>query len=218
MKNKRVLGGVVVILAMVALVFINPENRGIVTGLFQSQNSFAGRSKCEWLADLGSPKFLVKAKAHLALVYHEGGDSAVPILIDGLKNGSAQVRAECADILGSYGGHAKAAIPSLVDALKDRAPEVKIRASDSLQKLVPDSKVAIPALAVLLKDHDIEVRLHAAGCLGGFGPDARPAWEDLVTLHKKAKDPYVLDQIAKVMYSIDDVAAEKAGVQQPRIL
>jgi HEAT repeat protein len=219
MKNKRVIWGIAVMVAMVAVaVFINPENRGMVTGLFQSRNSFAGRSKNDWLTDLASSKFSVKSKAHLALIYQEGAESGVPILIDGLKHDSGQVRAECADILGSYGGHGKAAIQPLMAALDDLDPEVKIKASDSLQKLVPDSKVAIPALARLLVDTDKDVRLHAAGCLGGFGADARPAWEALVRLHKEEKDPYILGQVAQAMYLIDNVAAWRAGVEQPRIL
>src|SRR5262249_62398162 len=106
-------------------------------------------------------------------------------------------------------------VQALVRALKDEAREVKIKASDSLQKLVPDSKAAIPALTMLLKDPDTTVRLHAAGCLGGFGADAKMAWADLERLHKKEKDPYVLDQIDKAMYSIDSGAAGKAGVLQP---
>src|SRR5262249_9433150 len=141
--KKRVLCGLIVILAVAAAVFIAPEHRGMVTDLFASKNSFAGRPKNDWLTDLGSAKFLVKSKAHVALAYQEGGRSAVPILIDGLKSGSTQVRAECADILGSYRTRGKEAIQPLVEALKDRNAEVKIKASDSLQKLVPDSKVAI---------------------------------------------------------------------------
>jgi len=219
MKNLRVTLGVAVILAMVAVsVFLIPENRGMVTSLFQSKNSFAGRSKNDWIRDLGSSKFSERSKSHLALVYQEGGTSAVPILIDGLQSDSAQVRAECADILGSYGPHGKTAIQPLVEALKDRAPEVKVKASDSLQKLVPDSKVAIPTLTMLLKDPNTQVRLHAAACLGGFGTDAKTAWADLVRLHKEEKDANVLDQIAKAMYLIDNVAAWREGVEQPRIL
>jgi HEAT repeat protein len=136
-------------------------------------------------------------------------------LIDGLKSDSAQVRAECADILGSYRGHGTAAIQPLVDALKDKDPKVRIKATDSLQKLVPDSIVAIPTLTKLLRDPDMNVRIHAAGCLGGFGPAARLAWDDLMRLRKEQKDSDVLDQIARVMYSIDRAAAEKAGIPQP---
>src|SRR5262249_24065096 len=152
-------------------------------------------------------------------VYQEGNPGSVPMLIDGLKNSSAQVRAECADILGSYrGGHANAAIQPLVDALKDKDSEVRIKATDSLQKLVPDSKAAIPSLTMLLRDQDMNVRVHAAGCLSGFGSEARPAWEDLLRLHKDVKESDVGGQIAKVMYSIDGVAAEKAGVEKPIVI
>jgi HEAT repeat protein len=216
MKNKGLTLGIAVIVAMVAVgVFIVPENRGKVTGLFQSKNSFAAKSKSAWFSDLASSKYSVRDGAHAALVYQEGGPSAVPILVAGLKSDSAQVRAECADILGSYKGQCKAAIQPLVDTLGDNQPEVKVKASDSLQKLAPDSKVAIPTLTKLLKDPEQKVRIHAAGCLGGFGPDARPAWTDLVRLNEEEKDPDVRDQIAKVMYTIDGVAAEKAGVVKP---
>jgi HEAT repeat protein len=216
MKNKGLIWGIVVILAMVAVaVFIIPENRGMVTGIFASKNNYAGKSKSEWLKDLGSSKFTARGKAHAALVYQEGGENAVPLLVDGLKSDSAQVRAECADILGSYKGHGKAAIPSLVEALKDKDPEVKIKASDSLQKLAPESKVAIPTLTAMLKDPDKDVRLHAAGCLGSFGPDAKPAWQDLVKLHQEETDPNVTAQIAKAMFAIDKTAAEKEGAKPP---
>jgi HEAT repeat protein len=216
MKNKGLIWGIVVILAMVAVaVFIIPENRGMVTGLFQSKNSFAGKSKSDWLKELGSSKFTVRGKAHAALVYQEGGDSAVPILIDGLKNDSAQVRAESADILGSYRGHGKSAIQPLVEALKDKSSEVKIKASDSLQKLAPESKSAIPEVTALLKDPDKDVRLHAAGCLASFGPDAKRAWDDLAKLYRGEKDPNVTGQIAKAMFAIDKAAAEKEGAKKP---
>src|SRR5262245_23564288 len=114
MKTKGLIWGLVVILAMVAVVvFINPENRGAVTRFFQDKNSYAGKPKSDWLKDLGSDKFSVKAKAHAALVYQEGGEDAVPILVDGLKSNETQVRAESADILGSYIGNGKAAIQPL---------------------------------------------------------------------------------------------------------
>src|SRR5262249_18436869 len=111
-----------------------------------------------------------------------------------------------------------AAIQPLVEALKDKSPEVRIKASDSLQKLAPESKVAIPALKDMLKDSDKDVRLHAAGCLGSFGPDAKSAWPDLVKLHKEEKDANVLGQLAKAMYAIDKVAAEKEGAEKPIVL
>jgi HEAT repeat protein len=219
MKNKGLIWGVVVILAMVAVAFfVIPENRGMVTGFFQNPNSYAGKPKSDWLKDLGSEKFGVKSNAHLALVYQEGGENAVPILVDGLKNESVQVRAECADILGSYTGHGRAAIQPLRDALKDKDPEVKKKAADSLQKLVPDSKVAIPDLTGLLKDADKDVRSHAAGCLGGFGADAKPAWDDLVKLYKEEKDTNAKDQLAKAIYAIDKDAATKAGVEKPIVI
>jgi hypothetical protein len=219
MKNKGLIWGFVVILAMVAVgIFIIPENRGMVTGLFQNKNSYGGRSKSDWLKDLGSSKYTARGKAHAALVYQEGGENAVPILVDGLKNDDAQVRAECADILGSYKAHGKAAIQPLVEALKDKAPEVKVKAADTLQKLAPDSKVAIPELTALLKDSDKDVRLHAAGCLGSFGADAKPVWKDLEKLYKDESDPNVRGQLAKALYAIDKDAAEKAGTEKPIVI
>jgi HEAT repeat protein len=216
MKNKGLIWGIVVVLALVAVVvFIIPENRGMVTSLFQNKNSYAGKSKSDWLKDLGSDKLTARSKAHLALVYQEGGENAVPILIDGLKSDSAQVRAECADILGSYKDHGKAAIQPLVEALKDKSPNVRVKAADSLQKLAPDSKVAIPDITALLKDSDQDVRLHAAGCLGSFGPDAKPAWDDLVRSYKEEKDTDAKEQLAKALYAIDKTAAEKLGVKEP---
>jgi hypothetical protein len=219
MKNKGLIWGIVVILALVAVVvFIIPENRGMVTGIFTNKNSYAGKSKNDWLKDLGSDKFTVKSKAHLALVYQEGGENSVPILVDGLKNDSPQVRAESADILGSYKGHGKAAIQPLVEALKDKSPDVRIKAADSLQKLAPDSKVAIPDLTALLKDPEKQVRLHAAGCLGSFGPDAKPVWQDLTKLYKDENDPNVRGQLVKAMYAIDKTAAEKEGFEKPTVI
>src|SRR5262249_55657234 len=219
MKNKGLIWGLVVILAMVAVaVFIFPENQRMVAGLFQSKNSYAGKGKSDWLKDLGSDKFSVKSKAHVALVYQEGGDNAVPILVDGLKSDSAQVRAECADIIGSYRGHGKAAIQPLREALKDKDPEVKKKAADSLQKLSPDSKEAIPELTALLKDSDKDVRLHAAGCLAIFGSGAKPVFQDLAKLYKDENDPNVKGQIVKAMYAIDPDAAAKEGFEKPIVI
>jgi HEAT repeat protein len=219
MKINRFVLEIGVVLTLVAVaIFMFPENRAAVTTVFQSKNSFGGRPKNDWLTELASPKLGVRFWAHATLVYQEDGSGAVPMLIDGLKNESAQVRAECADILGSYGTHGVAAIPPLIDALTDKDPAVRIKATDSLQKLVPDSKVAIPNLTKLLKDPDINVRVHAAGCLGGFRSDATLAWDDLMKLHQQEKDSDALGQIAKVMYSIDKAAAKKAGVPQPIVI
>jgi HEAT repeat protein len=90
------------------------------------------------------------------------GESAVPPLIDALKNkaaapkkdkpkkgpaptdATALVRTKAAEALGTIGPKAKAAVPALSDALRD--PSVRTEAAIALGNIGPEAKSAIPAL------------------------------------------------------------------------
>jgi HEAT repeat protein len=213
MKKKGLMWMVVVLLALVAgAYFIDPERRATVTSLFAGGDSFEGRSKDQWLAELRSSDEKVVRRAHSKLVYTGGGENATPILIVALNDNSEKVRSEAADILGALGREGKAAVPGLITALKDKSELVQTKAADALGKMAPDSSMAIPALIEVLKEPKPEIQRHVAGCLGSFGPAAKSAWAELDRVRKEA-DPDLRPTISKAMFRIDEEAAGKIGLK-----
>jgi HEAT repeat protein len=106
-------------------------------------------------------------------------------LIEQLKNGGEQSRAQAAEALGELGPRAKDAIPALARALRDEYEQVRRGAAASLAAIGADQS-AIPDLVVALKDVDAEVRESAARALGSAGSQARAAVPSLGLL---LKDP-----------------------------
>jgi HEAT repeat protein len=111
-----------------------------------------------------------------------GHVSAVPILIEALKDGSKHVRLrakasnsgvrqQAAKALGKI-GHVSA-VPALIEALKDGGEHVRSRAAEALGAIGDDT--AVPALIVALKDSDEYVRKRATEALVKIGKPAVPA-------------------------------------------
>jgi HEAT repeat protein len=93
--------------------------------------------------------------------------NALEPLIDGLREGSLQVRAVCAELLGLRGSIA--ALPQLVAALSPReALEVRLRVARALGRIGAPS--AVDALADAMRaDQPVALRAVATRALGEIG-------------------------------------------------
>lgn len=99
--------------------------------------------------------------------------TAVPLLIDALKDPDADIRRDAAWNLGNLGD--ERAIPALTEALKDQDDDVRFHVARNLGKF---EEPAVPFLLDALEDPDEYVRRYAAWILGVIGDDrAIPALE-----------------------------------------
>ncbi len=114
--------------------------------------------------------------------------SAVPDLVEALKDSDADVRRFAAMALGLTGPPASAAVPDLVALLQStdqplRTPvsvdlangfrysmTIRYMAARALGKIGPEARAAIPILIKLLDDRDMMLRWAAAGSLAEIGP------------------------------------------------
>ncbi|WP_296683793.1 MULTISPECIES: HEAT repeat domain-containing protein [unclassified Thiothrix] len=103
--------------------------------------------------------------------------TAIPALLDLLKDGDVSVRMSAVNALGAM--QAQAAIPALLDLLKDGDVSVRRSVVDVLGAM--QAQAAIPALLDLLKDGDVSVRINAVRVLGNMQVQvAIPALLDLL--------------------------------------
>lgn len=116
------------------------------------------------------------------------GPTAVPSLIEDLKDDDGAVRRRAIRILGMIGSPAKAAVPALIQALKERDPSIRRAAERALGRIGIKNKTAIPDLMVALKDRDPFVRARAAVLLGKIGPAAKAAIPALIEVLKDSHD------------------------------
>jgi hypothetical protein len=111
--------------------------------------------------------------------------SAVPTLIELLKDADSTVRQAAAVALETLYEKAKPAIPALKEAVNDKASKVRAAAVSALWIIQGlDAKSAVPVLLQLLKDKDSSVRCTAAVVLRRIGPKAKSAIPALTELLK----------------------------------
>jgi HEAT repeat protein len=96
--------------------------------------------------------------------------TAVPALLEGLKDPDVYVRQESAIALGFYGDEAEKAVPALAGCLQDTSWEVAYSAADALAKLKGDAKAAVPALRQALHNRDPRVRESVTKALNQISP------------------------------------------------
>jgi len=99
--------------------------------------------------------------------------TALPKLIDCLKDSDGDVRWAAVATLGRIGPEARAAVPVLTEALKDSI--LRGMAADSLGAIGPDARAAVPGLKRLIESGDKDGRWPAAIALvriGGPGAEA----------------------------------------------
>jgi HEAT repeat protein len=113
------------------------------------------------------------------------GASAVPPLLEALRDTDSTIRQKAAEALGEIGNDARAAVPELTLELQDSAAAVVLVSALSLRKIDPRDHAGVPALITLLADPNPEIRAGAICVLGEYGPDAAGAvppllkvWED----------------------------------------
>jgi HEAT repeat protein len=98
----------------------------------------------------------------------------IPRLIQVLKAGDENSRANAAEALGSLGADGKSALPALLSALGDEGERVRQNALRAIIAIGPDATATQP-LTNSLKDSDNLVRALSANALGQIGPSARPS-------------------------------------------
>jgi HEAT repeat protein len=128
----------------------------------------------------------VNAARALAKVDPSKHKVVVGVVVEGLRDSSADVRRSVVETLGELGPEARTALPQLNAALQDRNVEVRRAAADSLARLGPDARGSVGALTDALKDPDAEVRVRAAQALWKVDKQSLTA---LPVLMKALSDP-----------------------------
>jgi len=105
----------------------------------------------------------VRRAAARALTRLPNTTSAIPALVDKLKDGDPFVRDNAVDALAVM--HPGDVVPHLTRALRDEDPNTRRRAADCLARIGRDTEPAWPALILLLKDENPEVRKAANAAL-----------------------------------------------------
>ena len=101
--------------------------------------------------------------------------SAIPILVELLKDTDAFIRLDAAYALGFIGPEARTAVPDLIALLKDQEAMVRNNAAYALGLIKSDADRVVPELVKLIRDRDARVRFNAAEAIGRFGQAAVPA-------------------------------------------
>jgi HEAT repeat protein len=130
----------------------------------------------------------VRLEAHDALV--SIGSSAVPTLIENLKNPDCNIRWRAAWVLGDMGAEASTAVGVLTEALQDEDAQVRMYAVLALGEIGIPAKSAVPALMAALQDKEEYVRIYAASALRRIGTEAKVAVPSLMNALKD-KNPRV---------------------------
>ena len=94
----------------------------------------------------------------------EAGASAVPLMIEALKNGEACYWA--CRVLGEVGPAAASSAPALAAVLSSPEPEVRMHALLALAEIGPAASSAVPSILGRLEDQQSAVRHSAAYALG----------------------------------------------------
>jgi hypothetical protein len=117
------------------------------------------------------------------------GPTAVPVLINLLRDASWWLRASAADILGDIGLAAVTGVDALIESLQDESEWVRRNAAEALGNMGEPAAAAQPDLAECLQDCDTTVRYNAALALAKIKGGNREA------LHQATEDenPYVRD-------------------------
>jgi HEAT repeat protein len=122
------------------------------------------------------------------------GSSAVPALIDALRDDDTEIRQAACTALGQI--RDKAPVPSLIEHLKDTNRDVRKAACTALGQIRDSS--AVPALISLLCDEEVDVRITATDALVNIGEAAIPALQEAIT----SGDPTIHKKVSGILYII----------------
>jgi HEAT repeat protein len=164
------------------------------------------------LTELTSVTPYIRATSAEALWRIDKHPTAIPALLEQLRDPQCTDRGEAAEALGRLGPDAAAAVPALLDALKDSQHLVGVRAAESLWYIAKHEQ-AIPALVARVDDPDATTRAHTASRLGRIGSAAKAAVPALVRALRDT-GPWVAPSAAEALKQIDPVAARAAGLNQ----
>jgi len=103
------------------------------------------------------------------------GAAAVPVLSNGLRDKSTDVRAAATTSLGKVGMADPKAIQALIEELGDQEPLIRGLSALALKSIGPKATAAVTKLSEALDDPAEWVRVSAAEALGEIGPAAGPA-------------------------------------------
>jgi HEAT repeat protein len=126
-------------------------------------------------AAAASQSFARLDEAFALLADKSKAQTAIPILIELLKDPDAFVRLDAAYALGFIGPEAHSAVPLLLTLLKDGEAMVRNNAAYALGLIRADADRVVPELVKLIRDRDPRVRFNAAEAIGRFGQAAVPA-------------------------------------------
>ncbi|MES2442461.1 MAG: HEAT repeat domain-containing protein [Pseudomonadota bacterium] len=156
-----------------ALLGIDPANRDVIADVMRL---FANED--------------ANVRGLAAAAMAQSGTAALPLLIRGLGDSQAMVRAESAGALALIGKKSAPAAAALTRALADPGEEVRRNAADALREIGPAAAGATKALTIALDDRFAAVRANAASALGSIGPAALSALAPL-TRHLDDSDSTV---------------------------
>lgn len=139
------------------------------------------------------------------------GASAVPVLLEALKDKNPDVRAAACSALMKAQPDPGTAIEALVKLLKDDNPTVRRAAAwelglanitFGLEEDADETRETVKALRAALGDKDHDVRVTAVGALASLGRKAAAAGDDLVEVLQE-RDPRIQVEAARTLLRIN---------------
>lgn len=112
----------------------------------------------------------------------EGKD--MPLLVNGLKSSSAEIRKLSAEALVRLGPQAKPAVPALIDCVRSSDKALRASAAKALAAIGPDAKQALPAVLNAMKDGEQAQGLDFLAAFLKLGGDTKDASGILVSVLK----------------------------------
>ena len=113
-------------------------------------------------------------------IFRSMGASAVPALLEGIRQKDEGIRDNAYLGLRSIAAEAKDAVPALAGSLNDENATVRMLAAGTLGTIGSQAKEALPGIIVLLKDTDFRVRSSAAQAIVGIGAESKQAIPGLI--------------------------------------
>ena len=125
--------------------------------------------------------------------YGSAAESAIPKLVELMKNDDPAVRFQAVRALSKIGAAAIPQVPAFIQMMaSDVSDKVREIAAEAIGALGPAAAAkypeAIPALAKALKDQAWNVRRDAVRSLGQLGPAAKPVLAEVKALEKDDND------------------------------
>ncbi len=137
------------------------------------------------------------------------GQPAIPALSEALKNQDEEVRKGALRALAFMGGTEREVVSPLIEALKNQDTSVRIIALTGLANMRGEAKAAVPALVEAFKDQNKDVHSAAANALENMGPEASGAVPALID-GLRNQDVFIRRRAARILSFIGPAA--KAAV------